>query len=123
MFAYIGSSRRAKKTLAAAVRDLADGYTGEKAIFDTETGDMYSWSGEPTILLTPESYRTVKHLLGICALTASAAIPFPSKTVASMLSTLAPSLARDAANSAAEIYKNLRKQHGSSKPPGTVETG
>jgi hypothetical protein len=123
MFAFIGGSKRPKRTIAAAVKALADGYDGEKGIYDTETGEIYSLSGEPTVILTPAEYSTVKMILGMCALSSSSTIPFPAKTIAGMISSLSPALAKDAVVSAAEIYKTLRKKHGSGKPEGPGEAG
>jgi hypothetical protein len=123
MFAFVGGSKRPKKTLEGAVKILADGHDGETAIYDTETGKLYSLSGEPTVILTPAEYTTVKMILGMCALASSAAIPFPSKTVSAMISSLSPALAKDAVLTAAEIYKTLRKQHGGSEPTRSDESG
>lgn len=123
MFAFIGGSKRPKKTIEGAVKALSEGYDGEKAIFDTETGKIYSLSGEPTVLLTPSEYDTVKRILGVCALSSASPIPFPAKTVSAMISTLSPALANDAVVSAAELYKTLRSKHGGSKSERADEAG
>ena len=123
MFAFVGGNKRPKKTLEGAVKALADGHNGEKAIYDTETGKVYSLSGEPTVILTPAEYATVKTILGMCALASSAAIPFPAKTVSAMISSLSPALAKDAVLTAAELYNTLRKKHGGSEPTRADEAG
>ena len=112
MFAFIGGKKRAKKTLDAAVKAVMEGFEGEKAIFDTETGEIYSLSGERTTILTPAEYSTVKEILGVCSLVSAASLPCPTKTVAAMISKLSPALAKDAVVTAAEIYKTLRSKHG-----------
>jgi hypothetical protein len=123
MFAFVGGNKRPKKTLEGAVKALADGHEGEKAIYDTETGKVYSLSGEPTVILTPAEYSTVKTILGTCALVSASAIPFPAKTVSAMISSLSPALAKDAVVSAAELYKTLRKKHGGGEPTGSDKAG
>lgn len=123
MFAYVGSGKRPKKTLQAAVQALEDGVGSARAIYDTETGELYSLSGEPTVLLTPSEYKTIKEILGICALTAAASLAFPAKTVSAMISSLSPRLGKDAVVSAAELYKLLRKKDGGSEPTGTDKAG
>lgn len=117
MFAFVGGKKRPKKTLEGAVKALGDGYEGEKAIFDTETGKIYSLSGEPTVLLTPSEFEIVSEILGVCSLTAaSPGFPFPSKTVAAMISKLSPALAGSSVKAAAQIYKKLRSKNGPSEP-------
>lgn len=123
MFAYVGGKKRPKKSLHAAVMALAEGYDGERAIFDTETGKIYALSGEETVILTPTEYSLVKEILGICALTIATSLPFPAKTVASKISQLGTQLAKDSAVVAAELYKDLRKKNGDSKSSGPVKAG
>jgi hypothetical protein len=112
MYAFIGGKKRPKKTLESAVRAVADGYEGEKAIFDTETGKVYSLSGEPTTILTPSEFQIVTEILGICSICSAANIPFPTKTVSALIGKLSPVLAGPAVRTAAEIYKKLRGKHG-----------
>lgn len=112
MYAFVGGKKRPKKTLEAAVRAIADGYEGETAIYDTETGKIYSLSGEQTTLLTPAEFTLVTEILGICSLCSAASIPFPHKTVSAMIGKLSPNLAGPAVRSAAELYKKLRSKYG-----------
>jgi hypothetical protein len=119
MFAFIGGKKRAKKTLDAAVKAVMEGYEGERGIYDTETGDTFSLSGEKTVLLTPAEYTTVKEILGLCSLISASDLPFPAKTVGAMISRLSPALAKDAVVTATEIYKTLRSKHGGGEPRRT----
>lgn len=118
MFAYVGGKKRPKKTLQGAVKALGEGYDGEKAIFDTETGEIYSLSGEKTVLLTPSMYALVTEVLGLCVLTsANPTFPFPSKTVAEMITKMGPTLAAPSVKAAAKIYAKLwSKSNGQSGP-------
>jgi hypothetical protein len=124
MFAFVGSKKKPRKTLDAAVKAIMDGYEGEKAIFDTETGEIFSLSGEPTTLLTPSEYKIVTEILGLCSLlSAVPTLSFPRKLVAAMISKLSPALARDAVNTAAEMYVTLRKKHGNGGPVDGEQSG
>ena len=121
MFAFIGGKKRPKKTLVAAVSSLEEGYDGEKAIFNTETGEIFSLSGEKTVTLTPSEYSLVTEVLGLCLLTeTNPNFPFPSKTVSAMITKTSPALAGASVKAAAEIYKKLWSKHngqrGSDKP-------
>jgi hypothetical protein len=122
MFAFIGGKKRPKKTLQGAVAALNEGYEGEKAIFDTETGEIFSLSGEKTVLLTPSEYSLVTEVLGLCVLTeTNPNFPFPSKTVAAMVTKMGPSLAGASVKAAAEIYKKLWSKHNGQSGPNRSE--
>jgi hypothetical protein len=118
MFAFIGGKKRPKKTLQGAVKALGDGFEGEKAIFDTETGEIYSLSGEKTVLLTPSMYALVTEVLGLCILTnTNPDFPFPAKTATDMITKMGPTLAGPSVKAAARIYTKLwSKNNGQSGP-------
>jgi hypothetical protein len=119
MFAFIGGKKRPKKTLEGAIRALSDGYEGEKAIYNTETGEIFSLSGEPTILLTPSQYTLIKQILGICSLSTAPDFTFPKKTVGDMIPKLGSKLAKEAVLSARDIFLDLRRRHGNRESGGT----
>lgn len=123
MFAFIGGKKRPKKTLEGAIRALAVGYEGEKAIYNTETGEIFSLSGEPTILLTPSQYTLLKQILGICSLSTAPEFVFPKKTVGDMISKLGPKLAKEAVLSARDIFLTLRRRHGNRELDGANSSG
>jgi hypothetical protein len=122
MFAYIGGKKRPKKTLEGAVNAISEGYEGEKAIFDTETGKIYSLSGEETVILTPSEYNLMVEIFGICILAEqNPKFPFPSKTVSAMIQKMSPSVASTSVKSAAVILKKLWSKHNGQSEPGKSE--
>lgn len=124
MFAYVGGKKRPKKTLESAVRALSDGYDGEKAIYNTETGEIFSLSGEPTTLLTPSQHSSIVKILGVCTLAAvTDDFVFPKKTVADMISKLGPALAKAATLAARDIFIDLRRRHGKRESGGANTPG
>jgi hypothetical protein len=123
MFAYVGGKKRPKKTLEAAVRALSEGYSGETLIYDTETGEIFSLSGEPAVVLTPSQYQLIKTLLGICSLCATTDFTFPKQTVTDIIPKLGAQLAKDAVLTARDIYIKLWRKHGNRQPGGAQSPG
>lgn len=121
MFAYVGGPKRPKKSLIAAVSALGDGYEGEKAIYDTETGELFSLDGKPLHTLLPHQYEKLVAVLGLIAATTMTALPLPKKVAAVTLTQIGGKLGEDAGKYASELLQTLKKSmdNGDREPSGS----
>lgn len=110
MFAFVGGTNRPKKTLQAAVLSLRDGVGGAKAIYDTETGDLYALDGQPLHTLLPHQYEKVVSVLGLAAITSMTNLPYPKAAVAASLAGLGGQLLQDVSAYGKAVLKELRKK-------------
>lgn len=120
MFAFIGGTKRPKKTLQSAVLSLRDGLEGARAIYDTETGDLYALDGQPLYTLLPHQYEKLVGVLGLVAVTSMTNLPYPRTVVASSLTQLGGKLLEDVSAHGKAILTELRKRgpHDDGTPTG-----
>lgn len=121
MFAFVGGPKRPKKSLAAAIAALGEGYEGEKAIYDTESGELFSLDGKPLYTLLPHQYEKLVAVLGLVAATTLTALPLPKKTAAVALTQVGGKLGDDVGKYASEILQTLKKSmtNGDGEPTGS----
>ena len=108
MFAYVGGPKRPKKTLAAAVSALGDGYEGEKAIYNTETGELFSLDGKPLHTLLPHQYEKLVAVLGLIAATTMTKLPLPKNVAAVALTQIGGQLGKDVGEYATSLLASLK---------------
>lgn len=106
---FVGGSKSARTSLKAAVSAVVANPEGERAIFNSETGQLYDLLGNEYPPIVRHQYEKIVGVLGILLANYSVGIDIPKHMIPSIIAQCGGSVFNDVKVSAQSLVQTLSK--------------
>ena len=104
---FVGGSKAARTSLKSAVSSAVENPAGERAIFNSETGQLYDLLGNEYPPLVRHQYDKIIDVLGLLLANYSVGLDLPKHMIPSILAQCGGNVFTDVKQSAATLAKTL----------------
>ena len=118
---FVGGPKGARSSLKAARDAVKKEYQGEKAIYNSETGELFDLLGKPLHVLVSHQHAKVVDMLALIYLTGQLGGPLDPKSLVPMVKSLGGPFAVEILGRAKEMAEKIVEDRDASREEADKE--